>query len=1179
MADDLSVQQQVEAWAAGKQRRETETAAVVAAEASKENADRHSANMTLAALSGVPVDVLDAETQPYFEMRLRQKQDKMILARSAPLRRWLVEDPNNAKIAHDDLPELSFWGDVSNRVAAGAMKSGAAAAYLGAQTQAQAAQDAPRSFGQVLIDEAADGAAPGNPASGINEAFDLATTPARALGRWAYAQANQMLGIDTAGQSAQLMKTAVDLRRSADALPRSADATAFLQSLYPDGAPQDFSSVAQRYAESVATNPTGFLKFAFETVLEQAPQLAAAAAAGAVTRNPAMTAAVAGLGSYTTENTDRAMQYFADKGFDFTKPGEVDRLMKSPEILREAAEAGHLRGFIIGAANTLSMGAAGMAFGNTPIVSYIANAVTQGVIDSTGEYLGQVGSGQPVDWADILSEGIIGSVAEAPGEMAAMAGARVTPLVQQVERAGQMKTFFETLSGQAQKSKLRARMPEKFADFVKKATADGPVEKLYVDAGKFSEYFQSAGMDPQVAAKDLGLTAGEFQAAIESGGDIAIQTGEYAAKLAGSEHDQFMIENMRLRPEDLSVADSVEVNAQIAEILDRAREEADTASLADLESQSFRDQIRNEISSRLQVAGRAADVSRVEGEFYAELYGAMAERNGLTVDELLRQIPLPEFRGDVPQGAQPRQLDALETEIATQRRYAGSRGKTARARRGKSLTDFVADLGVKGDRGEIAAAIGGGKAARKGQKAIVRDDGRGLDEVAYAAIEAGYMADDPVVQEFMEASRNGTATPDLTRPLLDALRRDAGSKEGEFFATPEPDEEARHQDFKDWLAEIGANIDDPPATIRRRAEAWQAKRSYDQFAGRMAQTMSMQRVGRAIDMEKAGIDREDIWNETGFFRGVDGKWRFEISDSDANFKELMLNDVTLTNGQQAKAAEGVLNAYLRHPKLYEAYPDLRSVRVYVLFGPGVVKEGSAGRGSWDGQQITVRANTEEAARSVLLHEIQHVIQDIEGFARGGNPDTAMEVYEGPQVEEIQAGIDRLKAKRQTAIEAHDAAAVIKLDDQIREGHEFLRKAAKLEGYMRLAGETEARNVQRRDNEARAGAAPDTPWWTQDRWSSVQIVEVARPGDAFAAHEPAPIDGPTRLFTPPSVEERAGVLTGEMDPLSTDGDWRDGMIQAEFDDGEAVTLPAGELVDVINRRREAAMNLLRCVNGN
>jgi len=51
------------------------------------------------------------------------------------------------------------------------------------------------------------------------------------------------------------------------------------------------------------------------------------------------------------------------------------------------------------------------------------------------------------------------------------------------------------------------------------------------------------------------------------------------------------------------------------------------------------------------------------------------------------------------------------------------------------------------------------------------------------------------------------------------------------------------------------------------------------FGGRLAKTADQAALARAEEMAAKGADRRAIWDETGWFQGKDGKWRFEIDDS------------------------------------------------------------------------------------------------------------------------------------------------------------------------------------------------------------------------------------------------------------------------------------------------------------
>jgi len=173
----------------------------------------------------------------------------------------------------------------------------------------------------------------------------------------------------------------------------------------------------------------------------------------------------------------------------------------------------------------------------------------------------------------------------------------------------------------------------------------------------------------------------------------------------------------------------------------------------------------------------------------------------------------------------------------------------------------------------------------------------------------------------------------------------------------------------------------------------------------------------ASQMKMEGRTALDIWMATGWFEGPDGAWRFELSDQDAvsSFeameetawlqKELANVDRQLQgnlispseaarksgfyrdridriNGDFETADPGTLPAFLSHPTLYEAYPELRTMRVIVdpdapypevtTNTPGIILPESY-------------LDDSDLLRETLLHETQHLVQRIEGFARGLSP--------------------------------------------------------------------------------------------------------------------------------------------------------------------------------------------------
>jgi hypothetical protein len=149
------------------------------------------------------------------------------------------------------------------------------------------------------------------------------------------------------------------------------------------------------------------------------------------------------------------------------------------------------------------------------------------------------------------------------------------------------------------------------------------------------------------------------------------------------------------------------------------------------------------------------------------------------------------------------------------------------------------------------------------------------------------------------------------------------------------------------------------------------------FAGDKADTSDKMKLATAKQMLESGADSETVRKETGWFKGYDGKWRFEIDDSNMKIiKEYLLS----TEG------EYTLDQVISHEGLFEAYPELKKMKILVQFG-GFVENAV---GSYNANKDILALNRaiylrDEDLKKVIIHEIQHKIQRIEGFSRGSSP--------------------------------------------------------------------------------------------------------------------------------------------------------------------------------------------------
>lgn len=178
---------------------------------------------------------------------------------------------------------------------------------------------------------------------------------------------------------------------------------------------------------------------------------------------------------------------------------------------------------------------------------------------------------------------------------------------------------------------------------------------------------------------------------------------------------------------------------------------------------------------------------------------------------------------------------------------------------------------------------------------------------------------------------------------------------------------------------------------------------YYQNAGENARKKSVDKLFKAMDMLAEDKSAEEIYKETGWFRGEDGLWRFEIPDDLDAFD---LNKIRVPENKYIDESVLLSDVY-NLPALYEAYPWLEETEIIVANPERVVSpngqsvlKGAWGFADYDNNRIVVNAdeykrtlNKEKETKTNFIHEIQHLIQRNEGFARGGAPETAQKQIE------------------------------------------------------------------------------------------------------------------------------------------------------------------------------------------
>lgn len=153
------------------------------------------------------------------------------------------------------------------------------------------------------------------------------------------------------------------------------------------------------------------------------------------------------------------------------------------------------------------------------------------------------------------------------------------------------------------------------------------------------------------------------------------------------------------------------------------------------------------------------------------------------------------------------------------------------------------------------------------------------------------------------------------------------------------------------------------------------------YAGLGSEEANLNEFAKASKMIRQGADPEAVRRMTGWHKAADGAWRYEISDKDFDFKPDVFEHLKTTK-EEWKASE-----VFDHPELFRAYPQLADVNVRVQ--PDLWDWGRTLQGYFDpAKNLLVVTPYAKDPRSTAIHELQHVVQDIEGFAAGGNPEQA-----------------------------------------------------------------------------------------------------------------------------------------------------------------------------------------------
>lgn len=282
-----------------------------------------------------------------------------------------------------------------------------------------------------------------------------------------------------------------------------------------------------------------------------------------------------------------------------------------------------------------------------------------------------------------------------------------------------------------------------------------------------------------------------------------------------------------------------------------------------------------------------------------------------------------------------------------------------------------------------------------------------------------------------------------------------------------------------------AEFDEAMEAIDQQAEEYAAEGVQGSFGGKQAKTANLEALKTAKKMDERGAEAETIRRATGWFKGADGEWRFEIDDSKmqlyrggdavyrtrhpnyAEYRALQVRQLeefgmeTWTVADQARLKElneiyrneparlrdnlrngmARLGDILQHKDLFAAYPELENASVIIKNTSG----GETGSYNPNTNTIVISESVWKNPESTLIHEIQHAIQKAEGFSGGAN----VRYWESRLREEDERAYEEASERRRELFDSlpgdlknrireknraeldDDWDTVLKIDDELR----------------------------------------------------------------------------------------------------------------------------------------------------
>ena len=597
-------------------------------------------------------------------------------------------------------------------------------------------------------------------------------------------------------------------------------------------------------------------------------------------------------------------------------------------------------------------------------------------------------------------------------------------------KAEKTSEMLQSIVAAANDSTVKARDGETYAQHLLDQSKNSGAENVYIDAKELSAALNKVGMTEDefknVFPESMGT---DLKTLSERGEDVVIPTSHFLSRLDRTDLQDILKNHMRFDKMDSSFAEAETFRKNEQQFREDAEKQV---ALEDEAETQFQTELSDIHDNLLQAAKSSGTVNDRKARAVASVYRAW-----VNVSARKAKMMPKEFQQKY--GIKVGMMPAAEQRTVGEE-FASPQLTFLHGSKNENLT--LEDIKILG-RG-VAEGQRQGKRNRE-YGGFYTADISDIDQAKFYADQKGQKGFiySVTVKPDAKIYQKDTPIDRLAKSDIDNL-----VSQGYSIVSGKDVMGKKANVIIDKSAILSIDKYDPNAMPKAGGEV---EGTFQQFAGESAQTADKPALAKAEEMIANGVSAEEVAKQTGWMVGLDGLWRFEISDKNMEFnnpfysmddqakedylkfieaqyastKQLVglsqqekddLISGTAQNSfgalfdyikSKSKSGKVTLSKLIDHKKLFDAYPQLKDLEVISENSFGFKGYFRIGRYVNESLISLSPAYAYEDVLSTLAHEIQHAIQTIEGFDPGGS----REFIEATNVKEAS----RLLAKKVASV--------------------------------------------------------------------------------------------------------------------------------------------------------------------